>query len=762
MWRLTTCYDSGGHPFLQSTNGHQGRQVWVYEEDAGTDADREKVEGLREAFTKTRLTQKHSSDELLRLQKIDRSKIIQPPSPPPKGATPEPDGVKAHLDAGMQFHSMLQMDDGHFPGDYGGPMFLLPGLLIACYVTGCLDKVFSPAHKREVLRYLRNHQNEDGGFGLHIEGSSTMFGTGLCYVSMRLLGVDAEDPSTARARSWILARGDVTYITSWGKFWLAVLGCFSWDGMNPITPEMWLLPYSAWTGIGWAHPGRYWCHCRMVYLPMSYLYGIRATGTVTPLVEALRQELFDRDYGSVDWNAARNRCASEDLYYPHPWVQDALWWVLYKAENVLLGSALRRAALREVMKLVHYEDENTRYIDIGPVNKALNLVCCWFEDPEGEPFKRHLARVPDYLWVAEDGLKMQGYNGSQLWDTAFTAQAFAATGVLSPVVRQTLTRAHAYIRNSQVVTEAAAPLERYYRHISVGAWPFSTRDHGWPISDCTSEGLKASLALAALPAADVGDPLPDTAFFDAVNVIFSYQNANGGWPTYELQRSFAAIEVLNPAETFGDIMVDYSYVECSSACMTALCAFRKRFPDHRAGEVTAALRRGRAFIESIQRADGSWYGSWAVCFTYGCWFGAKALRALGETVETCEAQRKVAAFLTQRQRADGGWGESYLSCQDKVYTHLSRESHVVNTGWAMLALMAAGAHETDPAPLHRGAAFLMRAQLPDGDWPQQHISGVFNRNCMITYANYRNTFPIWALGVYRRCVLLREPYATGM
>jgi cycloartenol synthase len=31
--------------------------------------------------------------------------------------------------------------------------------------------------------------------------------------------------------------------------------------------------------------------------------------------------------------------------------------------------------------------------------------------------------VQDYLWVAEDGMKMQGYNGSQLWDTAFTVQA---------------------------------------------------------------------------------------------------------------------------------------------------------------------------------------------------------------------------------------------------------------------------------------------------------------------------------------------------
>lgn len=51
------------------------------------------------------------------------------------------------------------------------------GLIIALYTTNSLDKVLSPAHKQESLRYLRNHQNEDGGWGLHIEGQSTMFGT---------------------------------------------------------------------------------------------------------------------------------------------------------------------------------------------------------------------------------------------------------------------------------------------------------------------------------------------------------------------------------------------------------------------------------------------------------------------------------------------------------------------------------------------------------------------------------------------------------
>ena len=72
----------------------------------------------------------------------------------------------------------------------------------------------------------------------------------------------------------------------------------------------------------------------------------------------------------------------------------------------------------------------------------------------------------------------------------------------------------------------------------------------------------------------------------------------------------------------------------------------------------------------------------------------------------------------------------------QVYTQLvGGQSHVVNTGWGLLGLIAAGFREA--APLEAAARCLLRLQLPNGDWPQQHISGVFNRNCMITYANYR-------------------------
>ena len=52
-----------------------------------------------------------------------------------------------------------------------------------------------------------------------------------------------------------------------------------------------------------------------VYLPMSYVYGARGTGKLTPLVRALRQELYPRPYAGIDWNSARNQCAHAPL--PH-------------------------------------------------------------------------------------------------------------------------------------------------------------------------------------------------------------------------------------------------------------------------------------------------------------------------------------------------------------------------------------------------------------------------------------------------------------
>jgi len=41
-------------------------------------------------------------------------------------------------------------------------------------------------------------------------------------------------------------------------------------------------------------------------------------------------------------------------------------------------------------------------------------------------------------------------------------------------------------------------------------------------------------------------------------------------------------------------------------------------------------------------------------------------------------------------------------------------------------------------------------QQPNGNFVQESITGVFNRNCMIVYPNYQNYFPLWAFARYRR------------
>ena len=65
------------------------------------------------------------------------------------------------------------------------------------------------------------------------------------------------------------------------------------------------------------------------------------------------------------------------------------------------------------------------------------------------------------------------------------------------------------------------------------------------------------------------------------------------------------LQVINPSETFGEIMVDYNHVECSSACITALAAFAQRHPQHRAADIARAVRRGIKYIKRwVRRCVG--------------------------------------------------------------------------------------------------------------------------------------------------------------
>jgi hypothetical protein len=388
----------------------------------------------------------NSSDKAFRAQQLRKWKLAHPndavgaslqswgkaPSTKAAGAT----AAMESAFQGIAFYQKLQCDDGHWAGDYGGPHFLMPGLVITWYITGKRDDLLPLCKRQLMAHYLRCHQQADGGWGTHIESPSTMFGAVLCYVALRLLThslptqvgshAEADEVAFAKAQKFIRENGGALYTASWAKFYLCLLGVMEWEGHNSVPPEMFLLPdYFPF------HPGRLWCHCRMVYLPMCYLYGIRFVydqADSDPLVRELRRDLYSGDgshhhpYSTdngernsrFDWSSTRNLVADTDNYSPIPATMRVLqgllayfWephhlsssssrgtsgtsimcavipppafsWLPLRPLGYAVGwlrDHLRAKGLAIALDYMYAEDEQTNYLNIGPVNKVPTVSC---------------------------------------------------------------------------------------------------------------------------------------------------------------------------------------------------------------------------------------------------------------------------------------------------------------------------------------------------------------------------------------------------
>jgi squalene-hopene/tetraprenyl-beta-curcumene cyclase len=161
--------------------------------------------------------------------------------------------------------------------------------------------------------------------------------------------------------------------------------------------------------------------------------------------------------------------------------------------------------------------------------------------------------------------------------------------------------------------------------------------------------------------------------------------------------------------------------------------------DHPA--VEAAVR----YILLNQEEDGSWYGRWGVNYIYGSFL---ALRGLASTraLKAQAAMKRGAAFLRSVQNSDGGWGESCASYA--VNRFVPAASTPSQTAWAILGLIAAG--ERNSPQVLRGVQFLLDTQAGDGSWQEDLATGTgFPKVFYLTYHLYRHYFPLLALATFR-------------
>ena len=161
---------------------------------------------------------------------------------------------------------------------------------------------------------------------------------------------------------------------------------------------------------------------------------------------------------------------------------------------------------------------------------------------------------------------------------------------------------------------------------------------------------------------------------DAVDVLLSLQNTDGGFASYELIRAPQFMEYLNPAEVFGELDERiYAQYQWLTRVRDRQHHDRVQLPgmhdvrDHRAlhlQEVLPSLPRKRYtvrlqtpkssayshhlvspflyrrtitkavdYLHKVQKPDGPWFGSWGIFFTYATQFALESLALVGETYE---------------------------------------------------------------------------------------------------------------------------------
>ena len=635
------------------------------------------------------------------------------------------------LDRGVRALVTQQAEDGSWEGEVVWCPLLAAQYVLTCHIVG---REISSERKARILRHFARTRLPSGAWGLHELAEPYLFVTSLVYVAARVLGVGRDDPLVKDAGAFIRNEGGVAEIPSWGKFWLSMLGLYEWSGVNPVLPELWGLP--EWMPM---HPSKYYCHTRNIYMGMACIFASRFSVHHTTLIRQLRSELYPRGYEATDFKRLKGRLRKAELFTPPSAALKLAYKVLVGIDRLPRRSDQQ---LEELRRHIRYELRATAHTSISPVSGLLNIIALWLANPNDADVSEAWKSFEGWIWEDDvDGLRVAGAR-SATWDTAFAVQALAEAAPHTEQANRAIELGERFLASQQIV-EGTGQEAEFFRQDPAGGYCFAGVWHGWPVSDCTAEALTARLV------SPITAP-SDEAATAAMQFILRCRNTDGGFGSYEHRRGPRPLEWINPAEMFGDSMVEHSYVECTSSCVAALAEFRRAYPRTQRAAVDRAIAEGAQQIRLQQRPDGAWAGNWGVHFVYGTMFGVRGLLAAGAPPQDADI-RRACTWLLSHQNADGGWGERYEGRGDRFIQH---RSQVIQTAWAVMTLLEA----QDPSweALDRAARFLASRQRPNGEWPKEDPVGIFFHTALLDYVLYRSYFPVWALAAYESRRKARE------
>lgn len=572
------------------------------------------------------------------------------------------------------------------------------------------------ARWRKIANYLRDLQQADGSWPVYHGGPGNLSVTVEAYFALKLAGADAEAPEMARARAFVLAHGGIARTRVFTRLWLALFGQSDWEALPAMPPEAILFPsrfpFNIYEFASWA---------RATIVPILVVWAHRPVAHIDP--RAAVDELYadPRDRRRIRFARSRS---------PLSWRNSFLAIDrLLRAHERLPWKPLRRRAVRACERwILDHQEADGSWGGIQPpwVYALIALKCLGYRN-EDEPMARGIrGLLHDFAIETERTFTVQPCL-SPVWDTALAVTGMREAGVAAD--HPALLRAGRWLLSKEI--RAPGDWCVKVKGVEPGGWAFEFANDKYPDTDDTAE------VLIALRLLDLGGE-PEAAATRAWRWLRAMQSANGGWGAFDRDNTKRFVTQI-PFADFG------ATLDPPSEDVTAHIAEAFAQADVPASD--PMMRRAAAYLHRTQERDGSWFGRWGVNYVYGIGAAVPALVAVGEEPSSPRVRGAV-RWLIDHQNADGGWGESCASYDDPALRGRG-PSTASQTAWALLALLAAGEASSDA--VGRGIRWLVAAQAPDGQWPEAQFTGTgFPRDFMLKYHLYRNYWPLWALGRYRR------------
>ena len=600
-----------------------------------------------------------------------------------------------------------QHENGHWVYELEADCTIPAEYILMNHFTGEIDN----KTEEKIAEYLRDQQNEEGGWSLYTNGNFDLSCSVKAYFALKLAGDDQHDEHMVRAKTMILNHGGAVHCNVFTRITMALFGQVPWRATPFIPAEVIILP--KWFPF---HIDKvsYWS--RTVMVPLFILCTLKPTAVNSRGID-IRELFITPPEDEVNYFKVNTPLKRAFLLLDH----------LGRIIEKLVPEFVRRYSIRKCEQWF-LERMNDKH-GIGGIFPAMvnvyeSLVILGY--PKEDP-KRKLARQ------AIDALLIQRGNSmycqpcvSPIWDTALVSQALIEVekNRQSTEIKNALN----WLKKQQLSNEPG-DWRIQKPELAGGGWAFQYSNYYYPDLDDTS---MVAWAMHRVNSKKYVVPIQRAA-----NWVAGMQSRDGGFSSFDINNTHFYLNEI-PFADHGALLDPPTADVTGRAIALLSLADKEKYAKN--------IKEGINYIKSEQENDGSWFGRWGTNYIYGTWSVLTALEIAGENPQQ-NYIREAIEYFQKTQNDDGGWGESNDSYYPPKHFR-PYKSTAFQTSWVLLALLAAG--EIKTTTVKRGINYLITNQLSNSQWYDESFTAPgFPRVFYLKYHGYSKYFPLWALARYR-------------